>query len=380
MRPALPLLSVRNYRIEDATNTIRYEIENSGSGTWPTQTLELWYTDREGNRLASQRLDDFRLEPGQSRAMEYVSGFNPPDVCIVLDPNNTMLEMYEAEGMLGTVREFCPGQPDLEITDVEYDPQHAFLLVSIQNVGEHELASRDVQVEIPGATAGATNLSVTSPAVQLRSYGSLSVVIPVTDEQRETLMHGYRARIDPQNRIAESNEDNNDYRVAGAIQYWVTWHHGCTSGYVVGLPNDIRTRLDASLLGALGEEALFTWNAPEVSGFSTFEYKCWGFDRPETDPTYASERFFLVGDQQLKIRISTTVDAGAERYGVGALEIIISPDNIYSAFVDGFSPVCDARWGDNGYYSLLYNYPGEDYRPDPGEWSTLFKVCRAADY
>lgn len=378
--PALPLLTIRNYRIEDATNTIRYEIENSGSGTWPTQPLELWYTDRAGNRLDSQRLADFRLEPGQARAMEYVSRFNPPDVCIALDPNNARLERFEAEGILGTARSFCPNQPDLVITEVEYDPENSTLVINIQNIGEQELVGRDLRIDIPGETSGTTALSITQPVVHLRRYGSLPLVIPVTAEQREFLAGGYRVRIDPQNRIAESNEDNNEYRVAGSIQYWVTWHSGCTSGYVVGLPNDIHMRLDASLLGSLGEQALFTWHAPEVTGYSTFEYKCWGYDHPESDPTYVSERFFLAGDQQLKIRVSTVVNAGAERYGVGAFEVIISPNNIYGAFVDSFSPTCDASWGDAGRYTPQYNYPGEGYRPDPGEWSTLFKVCRAADY
>lgn len=378
--PALPQLNVSNYRIEDATNTIRYEIFNAGSGTWPTQPLELWYTDREGNRLDSQRLADFRLEPGQSRAIEYVSRFNPPDVCIMLDPNNAMLERYESDGMLGSARVFCPEEPDLVITDVEYDPEASNLVVNIQNIGEQELVGREVRIDIPGETAGTTALSATRPDVHLRRYGSLALVIPLAAGQRESLSRGYHVLVDPQNRITESNEDNNQYRVAGPIQYWVTWHNGCTSGYVVGLQNDIHTRLEASLSGATGEEALFSWSAPEVSGFSTFEYKCWGFDRPETNPTYASERFFLMGDQQLKIRISTTVDAGAEHYSVGVFETVISPDDPYSAFVDGFSPVCDASWGDVGYYTPVYRYPGEGYRPDPGQWSTLFKVCRAADY
>lgn len=378
--PALPLLDVKNYRIEDATNTIHYEIENSGSGTWPTQPLELWYTDREGNRLDSQRLDDFRLDPGQSRAMEYVSRFNPPDVCIVLDPNNAMLERYEAEEILGTVRRFCPQEPDLVITDVEYDPQHSSLVVNIQNIGEHDLVSRDVDIEVRRTIAGSTILSVTRPVVHLRRYGSLPVVIPITTEQREVLVHGYRVIVDPQNRITESNEDNNEYRVAGSTEYWITWHRGCTDGYVVGLQNDVHMRLDASLLGALGEQALFTWHAPEVTGFSTFGHKCWGHDHPESDPTYFSDRFFLAGDQQLKIRISTAVNAGAERYDVGAFEVTISPDNIYAAFVDGLSPTCDASWDDAGYYTPRYSYPGERYRPDPGQWSTLFKVCRVLDY
>jgi hypothetical protein len=117
-----------------------------------------------------------------------------------------------------------------------------------------------------------------------------------------------------------------------------------------------------------------------VTGFSTFGHKCWGHDHPESDPTYFSDRFFLAGDQQLKIRISTVVNAGAERYGVGAFEAIISPDGPYGAFVDGFSPTCDASWDDTGYYTPVYHYPGERYRPDPGRWSTLFKVCRVTDY
>jgi len=378
--PALPLLNIRNYRIEDAANTIHYEIMNSGSGTWPTQPLEIWFTDREGNRLDGQRLSDFRLDPGQSRPMEYVSRFNPPDVCIVLDPENAMLERYEAEGILGTVRKYCPEQPDLVITEVNYDPQHSSLVVNIQNIGEHDLVSRDVQIEIPGRSAGATILSVTTPVVHLRRYGSLPVVIPVSAEQRELLVHGYGVLIDPQNQITESNEENNEFQVSGSTQYWVTWHRGCTSGYVVGLPNDVHMRLDASLTGALGEQALFTWQAPEVSGFSTFEHKCWGYDHPDNDPTFFSDRFFLVGDQQLKIRISTVVNAGAERYGVGAFEVTISPDNIYGAFVDSFSPTCDASWDDEGYYTPHYSYPGAGHRPDPGEWSTLFKVCRVTDY
>ena len=375
--PALPYLSVENYQIDDATNTIHYDIVNTGTGTWPTQPLEIWMVDREGNQLERQMLNEFRLEPGQSGTMEYISRFSPLEVCIALDPNNAVLERYESGDEATTFRRYCPPLPDLVIRSVAYDSQNGDLVVIAQNVG-YELRNRFINFAIPGTIAGTTVVSYTTHVTYLDVYGSLAIRIPVTPEQRNDLVNGYDLIVDYDDRISEMDEENNEFHVSGRTQYWITWHHGCSTGYVVGLTNDVHLHLDASIQGVVGEQELFSWGAPELSGYSTFGRKCWGYDHPENDPTYFSDRFFLVGDEQLKVRVSNSVNAGAEHYGVGAIEFIIDPSDPYGdqAFVDPNSPTCDAERGDPGYYGLSYSYPGSGRRPDPGLWSTLFKICR----
>jgi hypothetical protein len=374
--PALPFLSVENYHFDDETNAINYDIVNTGSGTWPTQPLEIWMTDREGNRLESLRLSDFRLDPGQSIPMEYISRFDPAEVCISLDPNNSVLERFEATGAISTTRRYCPPMPDLVIRSVEYDAELGHLVVIIQNIGS-ELIDRTISFAVPGIMTGSTVVTHSIHLTRLREYDSFPLRIPVTTEQRENLVNGYTLIVDSDHRITEEDEDNNEYTVSGRTRYWITWHTGCSSGYVVGLINDVHMRLEASIIGSAGEEELADWRAPELSGYSTFGRKCWGYDHPN-EPTFYSDRFFLVGDEKLKVRLSNSVNAGAEHYGVGEIEFLIDPSDPYGnqAFVDAFAPTCDASSGDPGYYSLSYSYPGAGRRPDPGEWHTLLKICR----
>jgi hypothetical protein len=176
----------------------------------------------------------------------------------------------------------------------------------------------------------------------------------------------------------EENEDNNEFRIAGSRQFWITWHRGCSDGYVWGMVNDVHIHLQASIIGAGTEREIVNWGAPELSAYSNGWNECWGYDRPESDTTFFSDRFFLMGDEQFKVRISNSGNAGAEHYNVGSVEIIVDPEYEYSFFNDPNSPTRDASWDDPGYYAIDYSFHASDRRPDSGRLSTLFKVCRVS--
>jgi LysM repeat protein len=368
-RPALPFLEVENYRIDDTTGTIHFDIVNTGRGTWPTHNLDIWLVDSDDQNHARDDwyVTNFRLEPGQVWSVERDIDLNQPQPCIVLDPENQTTE--EAEWWSETYRPFCMRLPDLTIVGVSYEETNAQLVVNLQNFGSGSL-NRTVNLAI----LRGSNHIITSVDVPYAETGLL-VPIPITPEQREEIVGGYSIVADYPNHITEEDEDNNEYQVEGRQQYWVTWHWGRSNAFVRGLINDMHM----SLTGTVSGNQIFAWSAPELTLylgiFSESGTVHWGSVGSDPPP-FQSDLFYLAGDERLTIVAHNSVNAGAEHYDLLRASYYI-PTSDYDAFNDYTFPECDAQHGDPGYYYLDADYSGEDDgRPDPGVWSTLFKVCR----
>ncbi len=376
--PVLPELTVSDYQIDDMTHTVHYEVSNIGAGAWSNRPLTIGISQLDGTHLANQHIDDLWLDPGQSFKMEFENHRRQPEVCITVDSENSMRETYDPEDPEADPYRYCPNLPDLQISQVEYDPQESKLIVSVKNEDNQAMPVRDVKLELQyPAGVHEVILSTVVEDLYLNHYETYPVEIPITAEQRAEIERGYRVVIDPDNQISEESETNNEYLVEGMAQYWIAWHYGCSDGYVWGLTNKVHQKLTVSTFGNNHLEELFRWTSPEIKGYSQFEYKCWGFDRSEYDTApYFSELITIPSDVDLVVKISTSVDAGAEHYNVGSREYLLSTDMSSWSFPDNTYPNCDATYADSGYFSMRYHFAATDRRPDSGDWLTMFKICR----
>ena len=86
--------------------------------------------------------------------------------------------------------------------------------------------------------------------------------------QRERIRGGYTVAVDPNNTIAETNEDNNEFSVPGSTRLRLVWSSGwssfCVSGnYLAGGKNTWDMRMHAVVTGKGGNRGIVSWNGPE---------------------------------------------------------------------------------------------------------------------
>ena len=109
--------------IDPATGRMQIPIRNDGTATWPWRDLEVELQTRSGESLGIYTWEMFVLEAGQSTVLEHpdILLTTPYDACVVIDPNNLVMEEYEAHDVLFHTP-VCPPLPDLVIDDVFFDP------------------------------------------------------------------------------------------------------------------------------------------------------------------------------------------------------------------------------------------------------------------
>ena len=138
----------------------------------------------------------------------------PYDVCVTVDPNNLVTEYYEASGTRTHTR-FCPLQPDLWVKDIQYrSGESESLLVTVGNIGDTSLENRSLTLEgfmLDGSSASILN---TWPNVTIRPYEERTFVFAgISEAVHARMAGGYRMVVDPNNTIAEMNEENNSREV-----------------------------------------------------------------------------------------------------------------------------------------------------------------------
>jgi hypothetical protein len=144
---------------------------------------------------------------------------SPPfDACVLIDPDDEVLEEYERSGAMSH-SPICPPIPDLVITDVHYLPggSSGQVSVTISNVGEGALENRAVSIQTYQPDGTPLYIGGSYPNITLGRFQTRTLNFGgVSDSIREQMRAGYRVMVNPDERIFERNMDNNTFDIPAA--------------------------------------------------------------------------------------------------------------------------------------------------------------------
>ena len=374
-----PFLWVENLSVDEASGNLLVEVRNQGTATWANH--DLWVDLIRGEEVNQWILaQNFRLEPGDTRVLDTGRAYRRPmDVCVVLDSRNNIQESAEISGAMDARRPYCPNLPDLEITDVAFEEESEQLQVTIRNNGEGTLENRTLEASIP---FHAGELTQEWDNVTLAPRDTTVLGFPGIDpETRMSLTRGdgYTITIDPDDFLAEEDEDNNQYHVEGSQRYWISWQNGCSDYFERWRINHVYMYLTADIVSAGGSRRVADWAAPEIEmripdgGYRESHQGCWGSSYHGGWPAeFHTEQFTLAGDEHLVFHAWARLEAGAREWNIGDFEWEFrNPEE--RAYPDPTYPLCEAEPGHQGYIRNGTYFSGAD---ESGEWYSIIKICR----
>ncbi len=222
----LPWLTVEDLTMAEASQ-IRIHVRNIGRASWPSREVKVGIARPTGEIVDVLSWADISLAPGETSILQ--SGtmdidFSP--ICVILDPNNEVAEegdRLEEGGILPSHGLFCMSLPDLVITDVGYDPEEGHLLVTVQNQSGGALENRTIGLSHYPVGGGPPAAPVSHPGITLGAWETTVLTMAANEGLHSAWDNGYVVTVDPDNRIGESNNDNNSYTVPGGTRLWLTW-------------------------------------------------------------------------------------------------------------------------------------------------------------
>jgi hypothetical protein len=319
----LPWLETEDFRVDEATGAVQVQLRNTGTATWPWKDLDVELRTRQGDTVLLQTWDNFALEVGQERTLDFPAGtaIAPFDVCVMLDPGNKVLELYERTGALSHGPQ-CQQLPDLSIAGVAYDGAGK-LRVTVENVGDGALQNRTVILRVSGSsTINGTTLERSQqwPGITLGAGEARVLDFDDFASLRGELRDGYTVQLDPEGTLAEAGVANNRYAVGPGSGYLQLYWASVEAPY--DARRDIEYTLQADAVSGEFRRPIVSWHIGQhIDWGSCFgpRYCVLSF----TDFEYFQPHFELLGDEALQVTI-TASDAGedgdvigVETYGAG---------------------------------------------------------------
>jgi len=382
--PPLPLLAVTNLTVDEATGDLMIHIRNNGAAGWPAHDLDIALFTPSGTGIGAYTERDFFMEAGDSRVLRSEVTPDPPlDACILLDPGNEIPE--EDDRSPGWTRgRYCRDLPDLEITDVGYDPNRDRLLVTIRNIGEGTLEHRNIGMRINTAT-GAEFLAPREwwSDVNLERWHSAALEWIVAEDPREEMLEGYQVVLDPGNDIAEEDDSNNTYDVRGQEEMQIMWRSG-TVPYYYGGTNRSRMYFDAYVIGAGGSRNVAYWTSPEMrSDDDTVGGSDGWYDLPDSEGEYDYQVWYfdleIMGDEKLEIRMSAFVEiVGRRDAHLGLPREVFEPDEDWGARLFGYQACNVEGHPEDGGVHGFWVQPLDSGLPagvHGRAWRSTFTIC-----
>jgi hypothetical protein len=361
--PPLPMLMVENITMNEAAGYPVIHIRNEGLGTWPDHTLDVDVFNADGALLDQFSFADFYVEPGRTTtlALQGLEANPPLALCVELDPSNEIPEEEDrlAEGAWRRGR-YCQTLPDLVVTDAGYDAENERMLIVVENIGDHDLEHRDINVTI--TTSDGTEFVAPREwwaDVSLGQRDSVVLEWPgIRDDHRAMMVGGYTVTIDHGNHIAEKNEENNTLSERASVRLWVSLVD--TVGPCDDYPGDAEYRFAAHAVSIGGRRQIADWTIHE-------EHPCWSH---YGDDQYDTYWFDIAGDEDLEILIQVEPRR----------DPLISGLEIYTA-AEGWG---SGAWGPRhtcGYLAPDRGTPGRHgrllgYYADEGVWRVNYNICQ----
>jgi hypothetical protein len=345
----MPWIDVEDVIIDQASGRVNILIRNTGSAAWPRHDLQVELQTRSGESLGISTFENYTIEAGQHAVLHPDILLGPPfDACVLIDPNNLVMEEYEAHDILYHNR-VCPVLPDLVIDDVHYDDAGGGqLFVTVTNTGEARLDNRTLKLQVFLPDGSPAYLFSSWPNVSLDPNESrIFELSAVNESMRTRLQGGYTVYADPDLIIPESSEDNNSYEIPASGQLKVWWCDSYIPHYH-GLGSTTRMHLKVEVVrGTVAETVYEAGRSNTLTSMETFAYDynhCYlqgcnyAFSCDENSP-----EFTVLGDEALRVTVSAEFRAGS----IGSFENLGSASQTWRAENNwGARPAeGDREWG-----------------------------------
>ncbi len=331
--PPLPDLNVESLSVDQETGRLVINIRNTGSADWLNRDLRLNVISPNRTLTNTYNLRNITLHPGETMAISRgdINPQPPMGACVLLDPNNEVMEQYDRyveNGMIGPKAPYCAPQPDLIVSEVSFDPESEKLHISVKNQGEVTLSSSDEdgivkQEDLLIRLSNFFGRSSYPPIEQTFEDVSIGVretkvfSMDISPEQREVMTKGYRVTINPAGIISELDEDNNTFDVSGVVRLRIAWggqfalfcpsNNYRINGRDVSGDNTWDMQLTATIMGGNSSRVVADWNTSLVEiDWVHFYGDTWCND-------FVTDWFELAGDEELVV--SRTAELDIQRRG-----------------------------------------------------------------
>lgn len=373
----LPWLDVEGTSVDPESGFLQLHIRNTGTAAWANQDLRVTLTRRSGEHVADIMLREMYFDPMDEPYVHTLShgfdGIDPMSLCVTLDPDNEVLELYEHTGALLGHSRYCPNLPDLVITDAQLDAGDGSLLVSVRNLGEAALENENIELLMMYEDGSGLLLpSHPGDEVSIDTWDTVEFLWPGSQLDREKMAEGYTLTVDPNEDIFESDEGNNDFQVLPGARLRVHWSEAylvwyptmliddCSDWRIREIPQEQTVYVDVSARTPRSTRSIVSWA-------TTQDVRWPGHEDVEWEPgTYAAE-FDIAGAEQLIIDVSGELSNDS----IGAETAIFLPEEDWSAASVSSSAI-DCPSGSQ----LIRLSPTETRWFVCGSWSVTVEICQ----
>ena len=221
----LPWIDVSCLRVDPTNGFVQVDGKNSGSAEWSNHKLWLGIFNREGDRRFGYYSEEIFLDIGQEKTItNNVAVCNIANVCIVVDPDDIVLELNENTGALyHATMQYCLPLPDLWIQETQYNVDENKLRINIRNQGDrssnigpsNQIDLYDVVLRLEPKVGIPYFYSLPHQFGHdlLDHNDSAWVEWTLRPGQRERLLDGYTITLNPDDEIVEIDETNNTYHI-----------------------------------------------------------------------------------------------------------------------------------------------------------------------
>jgi len=314
----MPWIDVEDVLIDPVSGKMQIPIINSGTATWPWHDLEVEIQTRSGESLGVYTWENYVLEAGQGAVLEHPDILleAPYDACVLIDPNNLVMEQYEAHDILYH-NPVCPVLPDLVIDDVHFDAAGGGqLFVTVTNTGEARLDNRTLKLQVLLPDGSPAYLFSSWPNVSLNPNESrIFELSAVNESMRSRLENGYTMYVDPDLIIPESSEENNSYDIMASAQLKVWWCDSYIPHYH-GLGSATRLHLKVEVVRGSAAETVYEANRSNtLTSMETYAYEynhCYQQGcNFSLSCDVSSPVFRVAGDEALRVSVRGEFRAGS---------------------------------------------------------------------
>ncbi|MFN2145986.1 MAG: hypothetical protein ACK2T7_11595, partial [Anaerolineales bacterium] len=338
----LPWLDITGIRLDPATSEVILDVKNNGNAIWANHDLYIDFEGRETTSSYAHSERDFVLEVGETKTLRTShTANNIWRYCFIIDPNNEVLELYENSNIMqhDSMR-YCMPRPDLRLHDVEYNFDSNTLRMRVWNVGSYpnEVGNSDVNladlvvgIDVPGTENDFNSPPGLFAGDILRRENGIWLEWALTPEQRAVMFDGYTVRLDPEDNITETDEDNNDFEVPGGKNIQLVWNgiymrwypdsilHECPN-YGRWAGHDFEIWVDVYARSEYSNLHLESWHFEgETHGDDTWYLPDFGYGWNREN--YASN-FYVNGEESIIVEVR----GEQERESLGSATGILEPE------------------------------------------------------
>jgi len=349
----LPNLEVQGIGYDNAHGFHVIYLKNTGTADWLNQDLVIEATTPEGEVIDRYTFRNATLEVNEEGQLgdrqfdwEPILG-----ACVQLDPDNNVAEEIDRAVESGFIHDrgrFCPGLPDLVITNVLPLAVSDEVQVRLQNRGEGSAANLigygslppiDLLVEVyRQGNDYRPDFALTIEDFSLDNWDTGYLYLDIDPD----VLDGFTVRVNPDHKVSELDYDNNEFTIDRSRELYIDWIGGdydfCRAG--LGAANDNWTfNFTAEIVGGDYTTPVVSWTKTAVNDYYVGD-GFWVDDRAELDSGW----FRIQGDESLMINLTAHLKIASyvdEDSHPGT--IMLTADENYgdaTVVVEGFPPDC----------------------------------------